>query len=437
MKNLKYNLFLKTGIIVLIALLLLIPAAMIQGLIYERENTQREAINEVSSTWAYQQTLSGPILTIPHIEYIKQASDTSKVISIKQYLHFLPDELSVNGSVTPEKRKRGIYEVVVYNSALHFKGYFNALNLKDLNINPKNLLLDQAYISVGISDLRGIEKQIILNWNDASLAFEPGTGNKEVVTSGINTPVSIDTKQKNTFAFQIQLKGSEQLFFSPLGKETDVMLNSVWNNPSFQGAFLPDSRDVSEKGFQAHWNVLNVNRNFPQQWKGSLYSISDASFGVSLRLPVDNYQKSMRTAKYAILFIALTFMVFFFVEILNKQFIHPVQYILVGFALIIFFTLLLSFSEYISFNLAYILAAILTIALVTAYIKAILKSNALTLLIFGILLLLYGFIFVIIQLQDFALLIGSIGLFVILGFVMYFSRKIDWYAINLNEEKQS
>jgi len=434
MKTLKNNLLLKTGLIVLIALLLLIPAVMIENMIYERENTQKEAVIEVSSKWSTQQTLTGPVLSIPYYHYIKQYSikdSSEKIVQIKDYMHFLPDVLTIEGTLIPEKRYRGIYEVVVYNSTIHFSGSFNTIDFKSYDIPEKDILFDKAFVSIGINDLRGIEKQVALNWNKETVFFNPGTVTNDFISSGINaeTPIESNNPRAYEFSLDLNLKGSQLLHFVPVGKVTDLYLSSAWSNPSFNGAFLPDSRNVDENGFEAHWNILHLNRNFPQSWLGNSYSVQEAAFGVDLLLPVDNYQKATRTIKYAILFIALTFMVFFFVEILNKRFIHPIQYILVGFALIIFFSLLLAISEHIKFNLAYIISALATLVLVTGYVKAILKSNKLTLLISGILIILYTFIFVIIQLQDYALLIGSIGLFIILGLVMYFSRKIDWYTV--------
>ena len=236
------------------------------------------------------------------------------------------------------------------------------------------------------------------------------------------------------FNFNVKLKGSEYINFVPVGKVTDIELSSDWNNPSFDGPFLPDSREIDDDGFTAHWNVLHLNRNYPQAWIGAQHKVKDSAFGVNLLIPVDSYQKSERSIKYAILFIGLTFLVFFFIEIINKKRVHPIQYILVGLALCLFYTLLLSISEHTSFNIAYGISTLLTIGLISTYTKTVLKSNALTGLMGGILIILYLFIFIIIQLQDYALLMGSIGLFIILGLVMYFSRKIDWYQIN-NETK--
>lgn len=438
MRPLKNNIYFKIGTIVIITLLLLIPASMIRSLIIERESTQNEAIREVSSKWGEEQTISGPLISIPYYRYIKEFSrkdSTEKIVQIKEFIHILPTELNISGNINSEKRYRGIYEIVVYNSKLSISGAFNNIDLASLDIQPRNILFDKAEFVIGINDLRGIEEQVILNWNDQNIAFNPDVSSNDVVMTGINALLNLDLKDSSAYNFSLELdlKGSQLLYFTPVGRVTNINLRSEWPNPSFKGAFLPDSREVSEKGFVANWNVLHLNRNFPQIWLGNRHSISDSSFGIDLLLPVDNYQKSYRSIRYAILFIGFTFLTFFFIEVLNKVFIHPIQYILVGIALIVFYSLLLSISEYLKYNLAFIVSAISTLALIAGYVQAILKSGKLTLLISGILTVLYSFIFTIIQLQDYALLIGSIGIFIILGLVMYFSRKIDWYNINLNE----
>ena len=440
MKNLKSNIYFKLGTIFIIVLLLMIPTASIRGLIYERENTQEEAINEVSSKWGEAQTISGPFISIPYYRYHKEFSkkdSTEKIIQFKEYLHILPSQLDISGSINPEKRYRGIYEIVVYNSKLNISGTFNNLDIGALDIQQKNILFDKAEFVIGINDLRGIEEQIKLTWGNEKVSFNPGVSSNDIVGSGINALLKLDPNDstKYNFNLSIHLKGSQQLYFTPVGKITDINITSEWPNPSFNGAFLPDNREISEKGFKANWNVLHLNRNFPQIWIGDQHSINQSSFGIDLLLPVDNYQKSYRSIRYAILFIVFTFLVFFFIEILNKIFIHPIQYILVGVALIVFYTLLLSLSEHLMYNLAFIVSALATLFLIAGYVRAILGSAKLTWLITGILTILYTFIFVIIQLQDYALLIGSIGIFIILGLVMYFSRKIDWYDLNLGDKK--
>lgn len=432
----KHNIYLKIGSIVIIALLLLIPAFMISGLISERESTQGKAILEVSSKWGGQQTLTGPFISIPYYRYVKETvrKDTAeRLVQVKDYIHILPDKLVISGEISPQKRKRSIYEIVVYDSKLNFSGTFLKPDFAALDFRPQHVQFDKAEFVLGIPDLRGIEKQISLQWNNENVSFNPGVSSTDVVNSGINARVSISDNDSLSyqFNFSLDLKGSQLLYFTPMGKETDITMNSGWGNPSFNGAFLPDTREINAEGFKANWNVLHLNRNFPQIWAGSRYSTAESAFGVDLLLPVDNYQKSHRSIRYAILFIGFTFLVFFFIEVLNKVFIHPVQYILVGIALIVFFTLLLALSEHMLFNLAFIGSALATLLLIAGYIRAILKSWKLTGLITGILAVLYSFIFVIIQLQDYALLIGSIGVFVILAVTMYFSRKIDWYNLSL------
>ncbi len=441
MQPLKNNVYFKVGTIMIIGVLLLIPTQLIRKLIEEREFTQNEAIREVSSKWGYEQTLSGPIISIPYDRrYVEESSNndtTDQTVLVKEYIHILPTMLNISGTINPEKRTRGIYEIVVYDSELNISGNFSQIDLDAIDVEKKDIHFDKAEFVIGIDDLRGIEEQVNLSWNDTSLSFNPGVSSNDVVSSGINAVLNLnpDDSSAHNFSLDLNLKGSQLLYFTPVGKVTDVKLSSEWPNPSFNGSFLPDTREVSEAGFTANWNVLHLNRNYPQIWTNNRFFIGDSSFGIDLLLPVDSYQKSYRSIRYAILFVGFTFIVFFFIEVLNKIFIHPIQYILVGVSLIVFYTLLLSISEHMNYNYAFIVSAAATLLLIAGYVRAILKSGKLTMLITGILTVLYSFIFVIIQLQDYALLIGSIGIFIVLGLVMYFSRKIDWYNLNLNEKK--
>lgn len=439
MSKLKTSLLFKISTIVVIALLLMIPTGMIKSLIYERESIQNEAISEVSSKWAGSQTFIGPFVSIPYDKMVKEYSEktkSEKIIKVVDFLHLLPSDLDIKGTVNPEKRYRGIYEIVVYTSKITISGELPLSEIKELGIDPENIHFDKAEFVLGLSDLRGLEKQVILNWNGHSVNFNPGVTSQQIVKTGIKASLPLKSNDSSTHKFNLKLdlKGSLSLFFTPVGKTTDVTLNSTWNNPSFNGAFLPDNRNITDTGFNAHWNVLHLNRNYPQAWVGDNFSLSDSYFGVDLILPVDSYQKSYRSIHYAILFIVFTFLVFFFIEILNNVFIHPIQYLLVGIALIVFYTLLISLSEHLAYNTAFLISAASTMILISGYVKAILKSTTLTFLLTGILTILYLFIFVIIQLQDYALLIGSLGIFLILGLVMYFSRKIEWYNLKLGKD---
>lgn len=420
-------------------LILLIPVVMIKDLIQEREQRRESAIWEVSSKWGTTQTITGPVLTVPYLAYYREKDEKGKETIIKrtEYAHFLPDELNISGDISPEILYRGIYEIVVYNTKLKVEGSMLSPDFEDWSIAERDIIWEDAFISIGIPDLKGIQENIEIKWNDGKYSFNPGIETENhIVNSGVSVRIPVDykdnAKKDNTFSFEIDLNGSSGLYFVPLGRVTNVRLTSNWSNPSFDGAFLPDKREVSKDGFNASWKVLHLNRNFPQKWRMSASNVYESAFGVNLLLPVDQYQKSMRCAKYAVMFIALTFLVFFFVEILNKKRIHPIQYILVGLGLCIFYTLLLSLSEYITFNLAYLIAGLAVIVLISAYAKSMFKSNLLTALMGLILIILYGFIFTIIQLQDYALLLGSIGLFIVLAVVMYLSRRISWYSAESN-----
>jgi inner membrane protein len=230
------------------------------------------------------------------------------------------------------------------------------------------------------------------------------------------------------FEIELVLNGSEDLSIEALGKTSEVALKSNWAQPSFTGGFLPSNRQVTAKGFTAEWLVTHLNRNFPQQWVDRKYTTHEAKLGVELLIPLDHYQKSMRSVKYAILFIALNFIIFLFMEIKSKRRIHPFQYSLVAFALLIFYALLTSIGEQIGFNLAYLISAVAVTLLISWYVFTMLRNIRMvawvTLLQTG----LYLFLFTILQLEDYALLAGSLGLFVILAIIMRVSQQINWYS---------
>lgn len=415
----------KGALIFILLLVLLIPAAMIESLIRERSGRQQEAVAEVSSKWGQSQTLSGPVLVLPYQEGHRNAEGKELTWESK-FAYFLPDELNVTGTVNPEKRHRGIFEVVLYSSGIMMEGSFTHPVTEKLIPPGAEILWDKAVLVFGIPDLRGLKDQVKLQWDGQERVFDPGIPVRGVAESGIHVPLTLSPGAGTTHRFRIDasLKGSGSLFFTPLGKVTSIKLSSPWPDPSFTGAFLPDEKTLSASGFEAFWKVLNLNRNYPQQWTSDQnVGFHGSEFGVDFILPIDNYQKSTRSVKYAILFIGLTFLTVFFVEMRQSKSVHPFQYALIGLALVIFYTLLVAISEQTSFNSAYLIAALMTIGLTGLYAKALFNSGRMALLVSGALTLLYGFLFVVLQQQDYALLIGSLGLFVILAVVMYFSRK--------------
>ncbi|MFC2104191.1 cell envelope integrity protein CreD [Bacteroidota bacterium] len=429
----KNSITIKSIIIGLLILTLLIPAGMIKNLIHERNSLRNSVISEVSYKWGNPQTIAGPIITIPYKRYYKKDKE---IVEEVRYAHFLPEDLNIEGKLNPEIRYRGIYKVIVYNTNLNFSGTFNKPDFDEWKIPNSDILWENATLAIRIPDMRGIKEGIKIKWNEDTYDVNPGINNQNYNYTGVSTHIKFNNSENYNFQFNLSLNGSESLNFIPIGKQTNVQISSNWSDPSFDGSFLPYEREINENGFTANWKVLHLNRSYPQKWIGDVYSIDDSSFGINLLLPVDHYQKSLRSVKYAIMFISLTFLIFFFTEILNKKRIHPIQYLLVGLGLSIFYTLLVSLSEQISFNLAYLIASFSVIALITAYSYSMLKSIKLTSIVALVLVVLYVFLFTILQLQDYSLLLGSIGLFIALAIVMYLSRKVNWYA-NLNSEEDS
>jgi inner membrane protein len=431
---------LKLITITVLMLLLLIPASMIKSIISEREYLNQSVLDEVSQKWAEKQQINGPLLCIPLVyEYVvKDEKEDTKIISETKNLYLLPEKLSINGKIEPEKLKRGIYEVVVYRSTLDISGKYK-LNLKIDPEGLKEIKYDKAFLTVGISDLRGIEDEVVFNWGKQKLNIQPGSKLTDMISSGLSIDVPNIKEQINQsidFSFQLNLQGSQNLSFIPLGNTTQVNLQSTWTSPSFNGNFIPDTREVNDSGFIANWKVLQLNRNFPQTWinKNLSNKMDYSAFGVDLIMPLDDYQKSMRSSKYAAMTIALIFLIFFLVEILNGKRIHPFQYTLVGLALCLFYILLISISEHSNFNIAYLISAGLTSLMILLYAKSVFKSNKFTGVLSLTILGIYGFLFVILQLADYALLMGSIGLALILSITMYFTRNINWYQLNRKTE---
>ncbi|HET9825732.1 MAG TPA: cell envelope integrity protein CreD, partial [Chitinophagaceae bacterium] len=423
----KSKLIIKGLIIGMLALLLMIPAFFVQSLVQEREARQQQAFAEVSSKWANRQNITGPVLVIP---YTRSSTDNDgRPILIKSLAYFLPDQLAISSEVVPIRKYRGIYQVMLYSSMIELSGLFSPLPLEKLKVRAGDMVWAEAYICMGINDAKGLKEELKLNWKDSLLLFTPANVNNAVFKDCFVSPVVLNAADAGgdiKFSGRISLNGSEQLLFTPVGKETSVQMKSSWADPSFTGNQLPDNASVTKSGFVANWKSLSHTRTFPQAWKDDRYNLSSASFGTNLYVPVNGYQKTTRSVKYAILCILLTFTAFFLIETNNKKSVHPIQYALIGFALVLFYTLLLSFSEYIGFNGAYAVATLATTGLITWFVRGLLQSTKLSLLLSFVLILLYGYVFTILQLQDYALLLGSVGLFLSLAIVMYYSRKAQW-----------
>ncbi len=423
----EHNRILLKGLLVgALILLMLIPGMFVSNLVSERRVRQEGVVNEVSSKWAEHQTVIGPVLMLPYKDYVKAAD--GRDVEVLKMAYILPDELRVNGTMTPTVKKRSLYSVMLYGSKIKLDGSFKKLPIEALKIPPANIMWQDARLAISVGDMRGITEQVALTWNGTQHILEPGVPENNLFSEGVSIPVSVTAETLTNFSIDLSLKGSEYLYFTPVGKSTEVTLSAPWKAPAFDGQYLPDNSSVTAGNFSAHWKILPMSHNFPQYWKDAKQELQKGAFGVRLIQTVDGYSKTDRSVKYALLFIALTFTFFFFLEILLKRQIHAVQYILVGMALIIFYTLLLSISEYTGFNAAYLIAALATVSLIGSYVWTVFKNGKTAIGFIAALAGLYFYIFILIQSEDYALLFGSIGLFLILAVIMYFSRKIEWYA---------
>ena len=412
---------LATGIVILI---LLYPKSKIESLITERASNRTTAEQEIGEMWGGPQTVKGPVVLVPYWQETHQPDQGQRV---KKYTKFLPEHLSVTGHVGSQELLRSIYKLIVYQSDLKISGVFRRPDFGKLGIAEQQILWEEAILQVSVSDIRSIRENVVMEWSGKGIELESGLTTQELFINGLETPIMFpNDDQDMPFSFDLKLNGSESISFLPMAKSTRVALTSDWSTPSFIGHYLPASRSLSDNGFSAGWNILSLNRDFPQSWTETSYRLHESAFGVTLFQPVSTYQKTTRSVKYSMLVIFLTFLVFFIIESLTGSHIHPVQYGMIGLALILFYTLLLSLSEYIVFFQAYLIAALMIIATISIYASAVFQSLKRGFVVAVITSLLYVFIYVIIESAQYSLLIGSFGLWLTLAIAMYFSRKIKW-----------
>ena len=410
----------KMVLLAIMGLMLLIPLVLIMEVIRERAQNADAARLEIGALWASAQTVTGPVLNVPGTKII---GEDGRYVTTT--MHILPDDLTVNGVLMPEIRYRGIYETVVYDSDLEISGSFSLAGYEHLN--DYTWQWDKAYVSLGVSDNKGISDKAELAIGGKVIGAMPGAGQPDLFDKGISFPMPVDQAKSSEFngefSLSLGLKGSGSIAFSPVGRSTAVNIKSDWEAPKFTGNFLPAERNVTDSGFTASWTVTHLNRSFPQVWAGQSYIPSDDAFGVDLIMEADHYTKAERSAKYGLLFIALTFLVLLIIELRSTQRIHIFYYLLVALSLILFFSLLTALSEHIGFSPAYLISAAATIGLLTAFFASLLKKGWMVLLISGLLTLLYVFIFFLLAMKDYAFLVGNIGLFVLLAVLMIFSAR--------------
>lgn len=419
----------KAVFICFLILLLLIPMSMVKSVISERSHLYRSASGEISRMWGGKQLLTGPVLTIP---YIEQSGEMTGWRYNSRFRHLLADLIDMDIRVDTQIRQRGIYKIPVYTADIKMSGEFDltASGLREEQI--KMLQLEKAVIQIPIQNSHAIKDTIRFSWNNESINLIPERGQEQgntIIFKAKLGEIILSEGDKYTFTLQMKLAGNEEFSFVSSSKETHINMQSNWNSPGFFGVNLPTQYSIEDDNFSAEWNINNYaidfgrteDRKISTDWiKGK------TQYGVRFLQPVDNYQIVTRSAKYSILFIGLTFLVCFLTEIYGRLNLHGIQYLFIGLANCIFYLLFLSLSEHINLNLSYFISSLSSIILISFYSLSVLELKSRALLMFSSLSGLYMYLFVTIKSEDYALLSGSIGLFVILALTMYLTRNIKW-----------
>lgn len=441
-----HPLTIKAGVMSVLVVLLLIPLSLIQGVVAERKGLRDGVVRGIAQHATGEQKLIGPILVIPYRQVLGGPAPTASLMQpprqprvkarVKEgHLFLPPTSLQITNAVVTQERYRGIYKALLYSSTISLKGKFSVPEGLGLTGHSDHLELKPAYVVLGIHDVRGIKANPSLLWQTDRKVFQPGT-NGAILKKGIHAPVgTLDAggPQSYEFSVDLTLQGMERLEFAPVGKETTVTLQADWPHPSFIGRYLPEHRRVTDQGFEATWRTTFFSTNMDQLFRTctlkACAGLKENTLGVSFIRPVDIYLQTERAVKYGVLFVGLTFGAFFLFEIFKRLPIHPIQYAFVGLALVIFYLLLISLSEHVTFAAAYFMAGAGCVGLLGFYVSYLLKSVLRSVVFAAMHSSLYGVLYVLLQLEDYALMMGSLFLFTVLALVMGITRKVDWYEL--------
>ncbi|MDQ5767696.1 cell envelope integrity protein CreD [Thiothrix subterranea] len=437
--QLSQSLGLRTLVVMLLALLMLIPLFFADTVVKERQADYQAALSSVAERWGGKQTLTGPVLVVPYVEHftsvdtISDENGESRVVSKDVFNDrtaiLLPEALEIRANLNEEHRQQGIYDALVYNATISLSGKFNHAQVLQSSEGERRILWNKAFVALGLSDQRAVDTASSFFWNDGRIDMQPGTRLSKLLPSGFHIPLSVnaDSTPSNEFKLTLNLRGSDGLFFAPLGQTTAIRMTSAWTHPNFQGDLLPNKHDITAAGFNAAWDIPHLVRSYPQYWvleDQQTYDLHSFSAGVGLHEPDSLYTLIDRAVKYGALFIGLTFLVFLAFEISLKQRLHVLQYGLVGAALSLFYLILLAAAEHIGFLYAYAAAAATTIFSITVYTGMILRQWRQTFLLFLLLVLLYGSLYLLLQMEDYALLIGVGLLLFATLLMMYVTRHL-------------
>jgi inner membrane protein len=438
-----FKFFLICGLI----LILTIPLLLVWGLIREREQRAESVSQSVAEEWGRSQYIDGPLLIVPYtVKRVTGEGDKRVEEVLERRAVFLPKSLKIAGKATTKVLHRSIYDVAVYTGLLDFEGSFAAPDMAEVVPDAQSVRWRDAVLAVAVSDVSGLKQAASLRIDGGvTLPFEPSIGVPAARVNGIHVRLASASglfaapggaadatpSGLNGFAFKFALviNGSSELTFAPVAQQTTVELTSDWRDPSFTGAFLPNDRVLNPAAFAARWHIPHLARSVPQAWSLSeqdLERMQPYSFGVRFIVPVDFYQIVSRAAKYGLMFLATAFMAVFVLEIRSARQVHPVQYLFVGLTMVFFYVLLLSLAEHIGFLSAYLIAALATGGLLSLYVARVQESVSRGLIMAGVFFVLYGLLYMILQLEDYALLAGAIAGFLMLAAVMFATLNVDW-----------
>lgn len=421
----------KLVILCVMAVLLLIPRLLITFLVEERQTNAETVRRDIALTWGQAQTISSPLVCVPFVTKDENAKrEASSLV-------FHPDSLKISARLATEERQRSIYKTVLYRAFITIEGYYGALPESAFPKNTERIDWQDAEFVQEISDVAGLKSLLNLTVDGHSYELTPAalTDSRSAIPT-LAARVPIQPNQSCRYSISYELNGSQEILFNPQARETTVDLSLEWGNPSFSGRFLPDARSVTDTLTTASWKVLYTNTSLPLQRiaakydlkSGSYYEMSEEqpTFGVKTLVENDHYRMVNRAVKYAILLVIFTFLTFFFSDSFTEGRLPLIAYLLSGLAILLFYTLLLSISEYLTFGFAFLIASVAIVAMVSIYLWAFVRRVGYALVCAGVLTVLYAFLYVILQMDSFPLLVGSVLLFVILAVVMYLSHKLEW-----------
>ncbi len=430
----------RLALIGFLTLILMIPMSYVKDLIREREQRKETVIEKVNDNWGGHVRIYGPVLKIPYKTYQKVYTYDNKgtkhadtVFKKLAYLYVFPEKLQMNSQVKAVEKHIGIFKTAVYRAQNHITGYFVKPDFKNFDINPKDVVWNKSQIIFKSTNTHGIEDRIeikldSMDYNLFLAGEQKDATYYDFITDNVNKEL-FNQREKLNFDMNYNVKGSGLLNIIPIAATTEIGMKSDWPSPDFTGSFLPYNNNTilpDNKGFNAKWKIIDYQRPLQKAYINTLPDADQFATGVRFVMPVNDYLKNNRAASYAYLVIFLTFLLFFIIQKIGKVNMSSFHYFLIGIALVVFYTLLLSISEHSNFNLSYIISAVATVGLISLYSKAILNNKRFVLYVLSALSLLYLYIYVIIQLENFALLVGSIGLFMIVAAIMYSSRKINF-----------